>query len=285
MVLDKHENKENEDLIQEQSNNEEEWDALFSEEVDEEWEREKEVRRKRRSLIIKIVGTLLVLSLVVSGIQVWFHVFNLPSIEFTKVSEKLSEQKIIQDYKQAVVLIETDNSRGTGFNITQDGLIVTNEHVVDDYKRVFVYFEEKGVYVGNVIAAYPELDLAIVDIDGKDLPDLPLSFEEEWKERFGEDIVFVGNPLSHSQIANEGVLTGEVQLDDWDVPVMEITAPVYKGNSGSPVISEDGKVIGVIFATLNNRTGENGEIIAVAVPSIHIKDILEEIELNNRGGK
>src|SRR5699024_2798750 len=100
---------------------------------------------------------------------------------------------------------------------------------------------------------FPEIDLAIIHTDeGKDLPQLSLADTAS----FGEDeaIYFIGNPLSFQGIANEGTIIDYVQLKNWELPVLMLDAPVYRGNSGSPVINETGEVIGVIFATLHHET-------------------------------
>ena len=68
-----------------------------------------------------------------------------------------------------------------------------------------------------------------------------------------ELIYFIGNPLKFSGIANKGNLMDEVRLEGWDQPVVTIDAPVYRGNSGSPIINKDGKVTGVIFATIDEE--------------------------------
>lgn len=147
--------KEKYDLNPQQSNPEDETELeLFEfdeDEDDEEWEREKEQRRKRWARIRKIVGGLLAIALIVSSLQLLSYVFNLPSIEFLKVSRQLSQEEKIQEYKKAVVTIQNGNSKGTGFNIASDGLIVTNKHVVDEKDVIYIYFQEFGAFIGEVL--------------------------------------------------------------------------------------------------------------------------------------
>jgi serine protease Do len=271
--------KDKKDLNHENMNEEEiDWEAFFTEEDNEVWEKEKEIKRKRKSMIVKLVSSLLVLSLLVSGLQVWFNLFNIPAVEFVEASSRLSKDSNIKEYKKSVVTIEWDGVKGTGFNIDSNGLIVTNQHVVDHTNRVNVHFKEGGSYVGKVIINEPDLDLAIIDIEADNLPILQFATQKEWDIAIDEKIIFIGNPLAFTQIANEGTVVGEVTLNDWDIPVMMIEAPIYKGNSGSPVINLDGKVIGVIFATLQNPSIETKSIVGVATPSYYIEEILKDIE-------
>lgn len=176
--------------------------------------------------------------------------FSIPAIDFLITSTRLSQQEEIQEYKEAVVVIETGDSKGTGFSIHEDGTIITNHHVIEGEGSVTVAFPEEGLYQGKVVAEYPDIDLAIVETNGENLPYLTLAETSDFTE--DEKINFIGNPLRFNGIANEGTIIGYTELSSWKKPVLMIQAPVYRGNSGSPIINKDGKVIGVIFATLNH---------------------------------
>lgn len=185
-----------------------------------------------------------------------FQIYSIPAIEFIKTSAKLSAQEEIAVYKKSVVVILTDDSKGTGFSISSDGMILTNYHVVEGNETVTVGFPDDRRFRAKVIDTYPSVDLAVLDIKEEDLPFLELA--ERTTFEADESIYFIGNPLGFTGIANEGTIIDYTQLSDWDVPVVMMKAPVYRGNSGSPVLNKDGKVIGVIFATLDHD--EHGRV-------------------------
>lgn len=266
--------EEEKEIQQESSQKEMDWDALLTDEEALEWEKDKKQRKKRKKVLFRIVSSLLVVALLISGLEVWFNVFNIPAIRFIEASNTLSRQPEVKEYKKSVVTIEWDGVKGTGFNIAPDGLIVTNNHVVEKSTSVNVHTKTSGSFRGKVIAKHPELDLALIDIDAEELPVLKLNFEKDWDKWQDEKIIFIGNPLAYTQIANKGTVVGNVLLDNWNVPVMMIKAPIYKGNSGSPVINEHGEVIGVIFATLQNPNIQSKEIIGAAIPSYYLEEIV-----------
>ncbi|SFE00575.1 Trypsin-like peptidase domain-containing protein [Lentibacillus persicus] len=177
--------------------------------------------------------------------------FTLPAIDFLFTSAKLSTQEDIQTYKKSVVVIESGDSRGTGFSITSDGTIITNHHVIEGQDEVTVAFPEQGLYTGEVTAEYPSVDLAVLDVSGSKFPHLELADQTTYNPG-NEQVYFIGNPTNFSGIANEGSVIDEIQLSGWDKTVVMMDAPVYRGNSGSPVINQDGEVIGVVFATLHH---------------------------------
>lgn len=265
--------KEKEDQDIEQKDDFSDWGTLTVEEK-EAWEKDKRQRQKRKAIAVKIISISLIFSLLVSGLQIWFNVFNIPAIRFLQVSKELSEDPEISEYKKSVVTIEWDGVKGTGFNVHPNGLIVTNEHVVDHTNNVIVYFSSGDSYTGEVIAKDEDYDLAVIDINADHLSILPLTFDKDWIKGIGEKIIFIGNPLSYTQIANKGTIDGEVHLHDWDIPLMMIDAPVYRGNSGSPVINKDGKVIGVVFATISSD--QKNKRMGVAIPAYYLKDMIPE---------
>lgn len=202
---------------------------------------------KKQKPFVRIIVWLIALSLIFNTFAVIFNMYSIPAIEFLRVSSQLSGQETIQTYKKAVVTINTQDSKGTGFGISSDGYILTNEHVINDALSISVTFPEGKIYEAQVVEAYEQFDLALLKIEGEGLPHLQLAKSSQFEAE--EPVYFIGNPLYFSGIANEGKLLDFTSASSIDTEVIMMDAPVYKGNSGSPVINKTGEVIGVVFAT------------------------------------
>lgn len=217
---------------------------------------ERNVQKKPKRPFPKWAFWLIAFMMVLNVFAFFPKVISVPAVDFLITSSKLSLQDDIRTYKKAVVVIEAGDSRGTGFSIDENGTILTNHHVIEGEKEVTVAFPDEGLHNAQVVATYPAVDLAVLKAEGSNFPTLELAKSNHFTK--GDPIYFIGNPLRFQGIANKGNILEETLLRDWKKPVVMIDAPVYHGNSGSPVINQDGKVIGVVFATLDSD--EHGKV-------------------------
>ncbi|MCD8510349.1 MAG: trypsin-like peptidase domain-containing protein [Bacillus sp. (in: Bacteria)] len=209
--------------------------------------------------------------------SLWPQLFNFASIEFLAISHELSQNEDVQLYKESVVVVRAGNSKGTGFYISEEGHIMTNYHVIDDLPQmVTVTFEDGTTYRAKVVEEDPDIDIAILQIDGDEGQRPVLEFEDTWET--GLPVYIIGNPLFFNFIANRGHVLDLTTVRSKEDPMLMIDAPIYKGNSGSPVINKDGKVVGVVYAT--SRVDYKGDRLRVglAVPVDYFKMYLD---LNN----
>jgi S1-C subfamily serine protease len=215
-------------------------DFLFdeAEEVDPEL---LEQKRKRKQFIIRSIAIGISLLLVVNVLSIWLNVFSLDSLKLLRGTEQYSEDEMVQNSMESVVLIQNQQSRGTGFIVSSEGLIVSNDHVVDGGGPLAVTLPSGDQYVAEIVDSDEGLDLALLEIEADGLPYLPLS--DVGAER-DERILVIGNPLTQQQIVNEG----EVLDQQEGFEILRISAPIYGGHSGSPVLTEAGEVIGVVYA-------------------------------------
>ncbi|MRH44930.1 trypsin-like serine protease [Aquibacillus halophilus] len=245
---------------------------ILAEERKKSLENSEEEKDKPKRPFPKWAFWLIAIAMFINVIAVIPQTFSIPALDFLMTSAKLSTDPTIDEYQESVVVIEAGNSKGTGFSISSDGMILTNHHVIEDEKQIMAAFPEQGLFDAEVVASYPDIDLALLKVDGDNLPHLTLADKTTFDTN--EHIYFIGNPLRFQGIANEGEVIGYTQLDSWEQEVLMLKAPVYRGNSGSPVIDSDGEVIGVVFATLKHD--ENGKV-GLAVP---IDYYYEKIDAN-----
>ncbi|MCR2805435.1 S1 family peptidase [Paenibacillus soyae] len=250
---------------------------------DEEWDLESEEEEDddggssagRRKWIRNTIIFLLVAALVGNIVAFWPQIYNMKTLPLLFESKELSNQAEIQRYKEAVVTVSTDKGKGTGFHI-DGGYIVTNYHVIEDSGYIIVQFPEQSQgYKAVLSGSDPDLDIAILKADIGDgrLPFIEVERDnKQWEP--DEPIYVIGNPLHFTQIAIEGTIIGLVPIQDRQTPVMALDAPVYSGNSGSPVINKRGKAIAVVFATGDVQHQDQMIEAGLAIPVADMETLL-----------
>ncbi|RJG16960.1 S1C family serine protease [Paenibacillus thiaminolyticus] len=230
----------------------------------------------RRKWMAKTITLLLALLLFGNVLAFWPQIYNLPALRFLHTDKELSQSEQIQQYKQAVVIVNARDRKGTGFNVAAEGIIITNRHVMAEDKTGSVTFQNNKTYFADVIASDATLDVAVLKLrdNPEPLPALPLETDSGWRE--GAQVHIIGNPLSFYHIAIEGSILGLTPLQHRDRPVLMIQAPIHSGNSGSPVLNEQGRVIGVVFATSTVKQGEESIKVGLAIPIEDVRPFLNE---------
>lgn len=185
---------------------------------------------------------------------------------FLKRSSQLSRDDSLAALRSAVVSVESSGGSGSGFNIAADGLIVTNRHVVEDGGIILVKLADGSSYASRDHVEIPGVDLALIDIDGEDLPCVELGHADPEQ---GEELIFIGNPLGFDWTISEAVTRGMVLIDDR--PSIWFDGPVQAGSSGSPLFNAEAQVIGVVYARLIDV--ENS---GLAIPISYLISFLEE---------
>lgn len=192
---------------------------------------------------------------------------------------------IVEEAQPALVTIEViirhpgfigqGKSAGSGFIVREDGLILTNAHVVSRQEEVQVKLQDGRVLTGHVQAVDTVTDLATVKIDGKNLPTLKLG--KSSASRPGEFVIAMGSPLFLSNSVTHGIISSvhrgsdELGMHNRDMAYIQTDAVITKGNSGGPLINMNGEVIGI--NTLNVISG-----ISFAIPSDKASEFLRKAE-------
>lgn len=270
--------KENE--VQEPYLSDEEIEALLAEELANRVENDGtdpdvEQASDRRRWIPRVIATLVVIALFANIVAFWPQVYSLAAIQFLAKSRELAQNEDIQRYKEAVVVIRADDRKGTGFSISQDGMIVTNEHVIGDAERIMVHFADGSHVEADLLAADARTDLALLKTaEGDSWPSLPLDLDRKASE--GDSVFVIGNPLFFNRIANEGVVLQPFRFAHRERPVLALKAPIYKGNSGSPVIDKEGYVVAVVYATTRMTINGHSERIGLAVPVADLAELFRQ---------
>ncbi len=175
---------------------------------------------------------------------------------------------IPREYKQ--------KGAGSGFIVTPDGYIFTNNHVIEDADKVTVKLADGRTFEAKIVGRDPQSDVAVLKVDAKDLPTVPLGNSDEIE--VGEWVVAIGNPFGLSHTVTVGVVSAKgrsgLGITDYE-DFIQTDAAINPGNSGGPLLNLKGEVIGMNTAIFTRSGGYMG--IGFAIPINIVKLVAEQL--------
>ena len=167
------------------------------------------------------------------------------------------------------------SSLGSGFIITKDGYIITNNHVVSDADKIIVKLNDRREYVAEVVGTDPRSDIAVIKIESDNLPVLKLGDSSNLK--VGEWVLAIGSPFGFDKSVTQGIVSamGRSLPNDSYVPFIQTDVAINPGNSGGPLFNLNGEVIGVNSQIYSRNGGYMG--LSFAVPINVVTDVYEQI--------
>jgi serine protease Do len=153
---------------------------------------------------------------------------------------------------------------GSGFIISADGIILTNAHVVRDASEVVVKLTDRREFRAKVLGSDPQSDVAVLKIDAKDLPVVPLAKGNDLK--VGEWVLAIGSPYGLDNTVTAGVVSAKGRsLPDGNVPFIQTDVAVNPGNSGGPLFNTRGEVVGINSQIYSQTGGYQGLSFAIPI--------------------
>lgn len=171
---------------------------------------------------------------------------------------------------------ETLRGQGSGFVIEKSGIILTNSHVVNGADKVTVTLKDGRVFEGKVRGFDEVTDLAVIKIEGKDLPTAPLADSDQ--VQVGDWAIAVGNPLGLDNTVTLGIVStlhrssAQIGLSDKRLDFLQTDAAINPGNSGGPLLNDRGEVIGINTAIRPDAMG-----IGFAIPINKAKSVKDAL--------
>jgi serine protease Do len=169
-----------------------------------------------------------------------------------------------------------EQSLGSGVIVSEDGYIVTNNHVIEKAQEIKVLLSNKKDYNAKLIGADPKTDIAVIKIDVKGLTALP--WGDSNKLKVGEIVFAIGNPFGLNQTVTMGMISAvgraNVGIADYE-DFIQTDAAINPGNSGGALINARGELIGINTAILSRTGGYQG--IGFAVPSSMAKQVMDSL--------
>ena len=167
-------------------------------------------------------------------------------------------------------------SLGSGFIMSNDGYIITNNHVVKNADEIIVRLSDRREFVAEVIGVDERSDIAVLKIEGKKLPILKLGDSSRLK--VGEWVLAIGSPFGFDHSVTQGIISamGRSLPNENYVPFIQTDVAINPGNSGGPLFNLQGEVIGVNSQIYSRTGGFMG--MSFAIPVNVVKDVYQQLK-------
>ncbi|HET7299731.1 MAG TPA: Do family serine endopeptidase [Oleiagrimonas sp.] len=158
-------------------------------------------------------------------------------------------------------------SIGSGFIISSDGYILTNDHVVDHADKVTVRLKDRRVLTAKVIGTDKPYDIALLKVDAEDLPTVTLGDSSSLQP--GQWVLAIGSPFDFDYTVTQGIVSAVGRnfggQDQPDVPFIQTDVPINRGNSGGPLFNLDGQVVGINSQIYSSTGGYMGVSFSIPI--------------------
>ena len=167
------------------------------------------------------------------------------------------------------------NALGSGVIVTNEGHIITNNHVVDQVDEIEVQLSDGRTKKARLIGADSQVDLAVLKIDDPGVK--PLKLADSDTVQAGDFVLAIGNPFGFEETVTDGIVSSKMRPNRTDAfgDLLQTNAAINPGNSGGPLINLRGEVIGINTAIISRSGGSQG--IGFAIPSNTVRTALESL--------
>ena len=213
------------------------------------------------------------------------HLETVGEVTSIQTSSKFSLMEIFEKTEASVVQVNVRSadgrimpgSMGSGFVYSDDGYIITNNHVIDNAEKVTITFLDGESYIAQIIGTDSDLDLAVLKVQPGSTYLQPIPIGDSSQLKVGQEIAAIGNPFGLSGSMTSGIISqmGRLLPQDsgYSIPdVIQTDAAINPGNSGGPLLNMKGEVVGINTA-IQSATGEFTGV-GFAVPSNTVKKVI-----------
>ena len=200
--------------------------------------------------------------------------FNIPDIPENSPFHDFFE-KFFGQLPKGIDPFQERSSLGSGFIISNDGYVITNNHVVKDAEEIIVRLNDRRELVAKIIGIDERSDIAVLKIEGENFPMLKLGDSSNLK--VGEWVLAIGSPFGFDYSVTQGIISaiGRSLPNENYVPFIQTDVAINPGNSGGPLFNLDGNVIGVNSQIYSRTGGFMG--LSFAVPINVVKNVYKQI--------